>query len=749
MPVSVSKHGGRNLRSDRRRRVARYLGLGLAALWLAALAVPMAAAQQLLRSFELGTLPGSSFSQAQAVSPNGTIAGRALGADGNWHVFLWTQSRGLIDLGVPGYSSVVVNGVNDSGRVVGSTYGADGQSRVFIASEGGTLLDSQVCVGYCDQLGINASGLVVGSHLDASGRDRAFVWSPGGGFTDLPAPPYAIGSRAFAVNDAGQVSGSLVLGVGPNILNAVRWSPAGGGYAFLDLGRFADQAYGTGINAGGEVIGVYGDSSGNYQRGFRWTEAGGLEDLSASAANVLMLFPRGITARGLIAGELINSNWSTQAFMYKAGVGLGRLPTPPGLHNAGAVSVDSAGLATGWGMTGDYAVRHAVAWQSCQVRDVHPGNPLYPLSAIQAANDQSLAVGWVASGDYSQFRATAWEFARPGPPSPTPCAFDESGDSEAPLLTVPGNLTVEATGPGGAVVSYAASAADAVDGPVGVTCAPASGALFPLGTTGVSCAATDAAGNQATAAFTVTVLDTRPPAIWVVPEVTGVATSPAGAVVTFAPSVSDAVDPAPTVTVSPASGSTFPIGATSVTVTARDAANNSSTATFTVTVTPPSPTAGRMSGEGRLELGARRLDYEFVVRERATGADRGHLHLRSRAVTPGRTDHDADDDERGHGRSGNRGDRFESSGVTEAVFYDQPGVRPGGRATMDTVVFAGTGRWNGAPGHRFTVTAVDAGERGAGRDTFAVTITAPDGRVVLEGSGPIRHGNNQSTRVKR
>ena len=44
---------------------------------------------------------------------------------------------------------------------------------------------------------------------------------------------------------------------------------------------------------------------------------------------------------------------------------------------------------------------------------------------------------------------------------------------------------------------------DLVDGTVSVTCTPASGASFPLGKTTVTCTATDAHGNTATASFQV------------------------------------------------------------------------------------------------------------------------------------------------------------------------------------------------------------------------------------------------------
>jgi hypothetical protein len=264
-----------------------------------------------------------------------------------------------------------------------------------------------------------------------------------------------------------------------------------------------------------------------------------------------------------------------------------------------------------------------------------------------------------------------------------------------------------------------------------------------LGTTTVTVTARDASGNASTKTFTVTVRDTTPPVIGAGSNVASVATSPAGAVVTFVlPIVTDAVDPAPVVTASPASGSTFPIGTTTVTVTARDAANNTSTKTFTVTVNQPSPTPGRMHGEGWLDRGGLREQYEFDVRERATGAERGSVWFNIRALR-------SDDDRADRDNGSSRADRFESTLLTDVVFYDLAGVTPGGRATMDTVRFTGIGRWNGAQGYAFTATATDAGESGAGRDSFAITIIAPNGTVVATVSGSITHGNNQSNRLNR
>ena len=82
-------------------------------------------------------------------------------------------------------------------------------------------------------------------------------------------------------------------------------------------------------------------------------------------------------------------------------------------------------------------------------------------------------------------------------------AFELEPDTTPPVITVPGSLSADATGPGGAVVDYSASATDSVDGSVPVTCSPESGSTFAIGDTPVRCTATDAAGNSSEAWFMV------------------------------------------------------------------------------------------------------------------------------------------------------------------------------------------------------------------------------------------------------
>jgi HYR domain len=158
-------------------------------------------------------------------------------------------------------------------------------------------------------------------------------------------------------------------------------------------------------------------------------------------------------------------------------------------------------------------------------------------------------------------------------------------DTTAPGLTLPGTITAEATSPAGAAVSYTATASDIVDGAITPGCSTPSGATFGLGTTAVTCTAMDAHGNSTTAAFSVEVKDTTGPSLTLPGTVTAQATSPAGAAVSYNATASDLVDGAVTPSCSPASGSTFAIGSTTVSCTATDAHGNSSGDSFSVVVT--------------------------------------------------------------------------------------------------------------------------------------------------------------------
>ena len=113
--------------------------------------------------------------------------------------------------------------------------------------------------------------------------------------------------------------------------------------------------------------------------------------------------------------------------------------------------------------------------------------------------------------------------------------------------------------------------------------APAS-SLYPVGVTEITWTATDSTGETATAVQKVTIKDSTPPALVLPDNISVWATSQIGSVVSFAPTATDLVDGSVKVTLTPASGSKFKLGTTTVKCSATDSHGNKSTGCFIVSV---------------------------------------------------------------------------------------------------------------------------------------------------------------------
>jgi hypothetical protein len=176
-------------------------------------------------------------------------------------------------------------------------------------------------------------------------------------------------------------------------------------------------------------------------------------------------------------------------------------------------------------------------------------------------------------------------------------------DQTPPRLVLPAPIVVPCAGPavGGAVVNYSVSMVDSCSNNATLQCTPASGSVFPVGTTLVKCLAMDGAGNQASGGFPVTVLSDcstdcisiqcpRGITVNALPP-TGVPTntSIAGAVVEFTITASNLCGGPLFVSSSPPSGTQFPMGTTTVTCIASDNAGQSKTCTFDVVVSDVTP----------------------------------------------------------------------------------------------------------------------------------------------------------------
>lgn len=145
-------------------------------------------------------------------------------------------------------------------------------------------------------------------------------------------------------------------------------------------------------------------------------------------------------------------------------------------------------------------------------------------------------------------------------------------DVGSPVVTVPADIVTADP-----VVTFTASAVDGVNGSLPVTCDPASGSTFPIGTTVVLCYAYDAQANFGFATFNVTV--TNGPVLTLPANIFVEAPTSAGVAVSFTVTATDDA----TISCTPASGSVFPLGTTTVDCTA-SASTGTTTGSFTVTV---------------------------------------------------------------------------------------------------------------------------------------------------------------------
>ena len=121
-----------------------------------------------------------------------------------------------------------------------------------------------------------------------------------------------------------------------------------------------------------------------------------------------------------------------------------------------------------------------------------------------------------------------------------PVAYFTLPEATPPVLHLPANITAEATSPAGAIVNFSATATDARDTNVVVTCAPPSGSTFALGGTTVNCSATNSRNKTAEGSFSITVVDTTAPVV-VLNGVTNGATYTLGAVPAASCSATDSV----------------------------------------------------------------------------------------------------------------------------------------------------------------------------------------------------------------
>ena len=590
---------------------------------------------------DLGTLGGLS-SAATAVNRIGSAVGVSAIADNViQHAFIWTAAAGMVDLGTLGGPSSTATGMNDVGQVVGYSDLADrppSQTHHAVLWQVGptttTLTVATVPGVFGGTTSLQAtlsstSGPVSGASVIFSLRGTGV----GAGMTDsngvatlvnvplvgLTAGAYPGGVGAFFAGTPNKLTSSTTADlIISQAVPTVSWSNP-------QRIVYGTPLSATQLNATASVPGafVYSPRAGTVLSvgptqalSVTFTPADTVNQSTVTAAVVLSVVPAtpNLTlAHNVFPYRMVEATGSDSLVSWTAPVATDAMsrtlpvacsPRTGSLFSLGSTTVAcSAADAVGNAVTATFAVT---------VRDTTPPTVAVPdhMTAEASGPAGAIVTYIILATDVVSRVVPAVCVPESGGTFPygatsVNCtATDNSGnsttksfsvtvrDTTPPTLLLPSATRVEATGATGAAVSFAASAVDAVDGTVPVDCVPASGTVLAIATTTVTCSAVDQHGNATSGSFKVTVRDTTPPTITGLRGDLAVeATGPDGARASWTvPVGSDTVSGSLPAPCAPASGTTFPLGPTTVTCSSADAAGNAVTATFVVKVldtTPP------------------------------------------------------------------------------------------------------------------------------------------------------------------
>jgi len=219
---------------------------------------------------DLGTF-GGGFGQALGINELDQVVGRSNLADGSIHAFLWTAREGLTDLvSVVGDNSQA-QGINNRQQIVGGSNFST-QANQFCALTIPFLTDRRGAFQNLGELGTadpcggafakaaNEKGVVVGFAENDAFLPRGFRWTAESGLVDLGTLTGPDGfSDASAVNARGQIVGqSTAVVTAPNAggltIDAALWDDNG----IHDLGTLPGDlgSRAFGINDAGQIVGL-------------------------------------------------------------------------------------------------------------------------------------------------------------------------------------------------------------------------------------------------------------------------------------------------------------------------------------------------------------------------------------------------------------------------------------------------------------------------------------------------------------
>ena len=440
---------------------------------------------------------GGSYSQAYSINNLGEVVGSAaVVGDTVYHAFQWNGGAAPPLAALKDLKALVASGnsrafsINDKGQATGFSSTSVGTEHAVLWQNTGVITDLGTLDGTGNSHGnvINAIGEVAGfSSLTGNKATHAVLWS-NGTKKDLGTLGGSH-SAAYGLNTLGEVAGSATTALDA-AQHAFLWQP-NQLPQMKDLGTLGGTfSEAHSISRNSDVVGFSTTANNAVQKAFLWQSGLGLQDLNTlidPASGWTLMEAQAISEDGTYITGVGMINGERHAFLLKS---LITDTTPPIISFSITPSVP--------GVSGWYQAIPSLTWS---VTDLESAISSKVGCGLIPVNGQTLSCTATSAGGTTG-------------PIVTPVL---NVDATLPTFVgVPAAITKAATSLIGAVVNYTVpTAADTLSGvsAAGVSCAPASGATFAIGSTPVNCSVSDLAGNTSSADFMVTVADQTAPLV--------------------------------------------------------------------------------------------------------------------------------------------------------------------------------------------------------------------------------------------
>lgn len=266
---------------------------------------------------DLGNFGNPQGAGAYAVNSLGEVVGLAGTAGGGQKPFLFSNGS-LTELSADGGTPL---GINTAGTIVGY-FAPEPSSPIDLvhafAINNGVFTDLGQGEMFSEAMGINTSGQIAGDsenpNISSLAREAA-IFQPDGTLTFLGALG-GFESRAFAINDVGQVTGNSYTGDGN--LHAFLFSNG----QMTDIDTFHSQAsWAFGINSNAVVVGMFTPSSTSMAYDAFVYMFGSMMDLNSlipAGSGLTLIRANGINDVGEIVGQAqSNSDGTVHGFLLK------------------------------------------------------------------------------------------------------------------------------------------------------------------------------------------------------------------------------------------------------------------------------------------------------------------------------------------------------------------------------------------------------------------------------------------------